>query len=116
MNNTLEKVQEENGSACQDLKKEIAGIRKLVQPLENVGKNHKQPASNASKAKLQVSQLKSPSALKIVYDKGMVENHCGKDKKEVLWESEIYSRKIKTITTIPLHVIIMEIRTRKLVH
>ena len=42
--------------------------------------------------KLQDSQLKSPSALKIVYDKGMVENHCGKDKRQVLRESEIYSR------------------------
>ena len=64
----------------------------MVQPLENVGKNHKQPANNASKAKLQDSQLKSPFALKIVYDKGMVENHCGKDKRQVLRESEIYSR------------------------
>ena len=32
LNNTLEKAQERNGSARQDLKKEIAGIRKLVQP------------------------------------------------------------------------------------
>ena len=41
---------------------------------------------------LEYSQLNSASALKIVYDKGMVENHCGKDKRQVLRESEIYSR------------------------
>ena len=32
LNNTLEKAQELNGSARQDLKKEIAGIRKLHGP------------------------------------------------------------------------------------
>lgn len=92
LNNALEMAKEENGSACQDLKKEIAGIRKLVQSLENDGKTHKQPVNNASNAKPQDSQLKSPFALKNVYDKGMIEIPCSNNKREVLWESEIYSR------------------------
>ena len=110
LNNTLEKAQERNGSARQDLKKEIAGIRNWSSLWKMLAKFTSNPQiMQVKRSYLEYSQLNSASALKIVYDKGMVENHCGKDKRQVLWESEIYSRKIKTIT-IPLYVIITEIR------
>ena len=93
LNNTLEKAQERNGSARQDLKKEIAGIRNWSRLWKMLAKFTSNPQiMQVKRSYLEYSQLNSASALKIVYDKGMVENHCGKDKRQILRESEIYSR------------------------